>query len=332
MNETHRPPAKKSTNVRVSKLQLAIVRGTFRFLERVAPSLAIAFAVRLFRTVRPFRRPGREARWLQGARREDIELRNPFENREQTLAVWTWEPPPAARPGGAGERSGAARPPAPTVLLVHGWEGRGSQLGALVEPLLARGYRVVAFDAVGHGESSGKLSSLPEFAAGVRRVAEHALGGRDEALAAAVGHSFGTAALSWALAAGEVRTNRLVFLSPPSDLEFYIDQMASLLGFSPWVRQGMISSIQERFRVIWDDARFATLRAARPTPLLLVHDEDDRETTVADSETLLRSWPDARLLVTQGLGHRRILRDGDVVEEVVEFVEGRLPRVAATGR
>jgi len=47
-----------------------------------------------------------------------------------------------------------------TVLLLHGWSGRGPQMGAFVEPLLARGYQPVAFDAPGHGRTPGKHSSI----------------------------------------------------------------------------------------------------------------------------------------------------------------------------
>ena len=52
----------------------------------------------------------------------------------------------------------------PTVLLVHGWGARGTHLGKLVPPLVAAGYRVVAFDAPGHGQSSGRSATLPQFA------------------------------------------------------------------------------------------------------------------------------------------------------------------------
>jgi hypothetical protein len=31
----------------------------------------------------------------------------------------------------------------PTILLAHGWSGRGSQLGAFVEPLVEQGFRLV---------------------------------------------------------------------------------------------------------------------------------------------------------------------------------------------
>src|SRR5262245_55732801 len=41
----------------------------------------------------------------------------------------------------------------PTVYLMHGWGGRGSQFGAMVLPLVGAGRRVVMYDAASHGDS-----------------------------------------------------------------------------------------------------------------------------------------------------------------------------------
>ena len=65
-------------------------------------------------------------------------------HRGQALAVESW---------GAG----------PTVLLVHGWNGRGAQLGAFAPALVKSGYRVVTFDTPAHGRSPGRATNLPEI-------------------------------------------------------------------------------------------------------------------------------------------------------------------------
>jgi fermentation-respiration switch protein FrsA (DUF1100 family) len=59
--------------------------------------------------------------------------------------------------------------------------------------------------------------------------------------------------------------------------------------------------------------------------LLLVHDEDDKEVYLKHAEALKELYPSAKLLVTKGLGHTRILKDESVIENCVTFVrEGRL--------
>ena len=57
----------------------------------------------------------------------------------------------------------------PAVYLVHGWAGVGGQLAAFVPPLLAGGFRVVTFDAPGHGASAGRRSSIIHFADALRQ-------------------------------------------------------------------------------------------------------------------------------------------------------------------
>jgi pimeloyl-ACP methyl ester carboxylesterase len=60
----------------------------------------------------------------------------------------------------------------PTVLFIHGWSGRGSQFYEWVNPLVKAGYSVVFMDASGHGDSDGKMSSLPEFRDAILAVSE----------------------------------------------------------------------------------------------------------------------------------------------------------------
>ncbi|HET6985510.1 MAG TPA: alpha/beta hydrolase, partial [Kribbella sp.] len=55
-------------------------------------------------------------------------------------------------------------------------------------------------------------------------------------------------------------------------------------------------------------------------PLLAIHDRDDRETPYQGSEALVASWPDGRLELTEGLGHRKILGDATVVSRAVSFL------------
>src|SRR6478735_2928342 len=80
------------------------------------------------RPMRATRKMPRELAYLETARRFVL----PTSSGE--LAAWQW---------GEAER--------PLVGVLHGWEGHGAQLGAFAAPLVAAGFRVLAFDAPGHG-------------------------------------------------------------------------------------------------------------------------------------------------------------------------------------
>jgi pimeloyl-ACP methyl ester carboxylesterase len=281
-----------STNVR-SRIppQVRLIRASLGALQAVAPPLAAAWGEVIFRTPRRFPTPARERDWLTAANRLEVRA------GEDRLPVWSWGDGPA-------------------VVLVHGWEGRGGQMGALGVGLAEAGLRAVAFDAPGHGEARSRLSSLPQLAAGVTAVA-----GAVGPVRAVVGHSFGAAAACWAVARG-LAVDRLVLLAPPFDLDPYVVQFAGLLGASPVTVAAMVGRIERRFDVDWQEVRRPVLAAAARAPqtkVLVVHDREDDETPWSGGARVARSWPRGELVTTHGLGHRRLLRDPGVLERVAAF-------------
>ena len=279
----------KSTNVR-----LIFVRTLLRLIAALSPQLAAARLEQLFLTPRRHPTPPREQAWLAAAQKLQVQ------SGQHRLAVWSW---------GQG----------PTVLLVHGWAGRGSQLGAFAAPLVAAGYRVAALDAPGHGGSTGQRSSIVEMANAVRNVAR-SLG----PMHAIVAHSAGTAATTIALRCLPP-TLRLVYLSPPADPGVFLYQAAGLLGLGDDIARLTQSRIERRFGVEWRHLRGPDLAPAMSSPLLVIHDREDREVPWEDGDQLATAWPGSQLLLTEGLGHRRILRDSEVVDTAVRFLTQPIP-------
>jgi pimeloyl-ACP methyl ester carboxylesterase len=284
---TTRVPPEKSTNVRAKSYPPGWLRTGFTTAGRVAPELTSAVAAHLFRrTRRSAPRPG-ERGVLEGA----------LGWRIAGMQLWSW---------GEG----------PTVLVVHGWNGRATQLGAFVEPLVARGYRVVAFDALGHGDSEGRQSSLPEFANCIRQVVEE-LGD----VYGIVAHSLGGAATTFALAYG-LRTERVVFVSPPADPRDFLKIFSATLGISDDVRVRVKRRVEKRLGVPMEEMLASALASRMRLPLLVVHDEEDKEVPVAVGRSVAEAWPGADLIVTRGLGHQRILRNPQVINAAVRFIDG----------
>lgn len=296
-----------STTVRTPKappMPFRVVKGGMRLLSRVSPAGAAAVAERMFLTPRRHPRPAAERDVLLTARRSR------FRTSYGKLVAWEW----------------GANPDRPRVLLVHGWEGRGSQLGALVEPLTALGFRVVTFDAPGHGDSPGERASLFHFAEAIERAAEtfgpfHAI----------VTHSMGGASALWASRERPLAT-RLVMIAPPIDLRDFTRKLSTTLGLPEAIRLRVHRRLAARFGVPMEDVRAERLAAAMSGPLLVVHDDRDREVPIACGEAVAAAWPGAELLRTHGLGHQRILRDPNVVRSVVRFVAQGHPRDAAIRR
>jgi pimeloyl-ACP methyl ester carboxylesterase len=210
----------------------------------------------------------------------------------------------------------------PTVYLMHGWGGRGSQFGALVEPLVAAGQRVVMFDAPNHGDSdhgpSGpRMSNGMEFARALDAV--FCAFGPAEAV---VAHSMGTISTYLALRYGWLGTERLVFVAPMVEFGSLLEQFQQALGFGPRTRRALDREVDAFVGLAVRDFD-ARVQAAHvePHPTLVITDRGDRQTPYADVVDFAQAI-DAPLITTDSLGHRKVLRDPEVVRTVVEFVVG----------
>ncbi|MDP2134101.1 MAG: alpha/beta fold hydrolase [Sulfuritalea sp.] len=214
-----------------------------------------------------------------------------------------------------GWRWGRARDP--VVVLMHGWGGRGTQLQALVVPLLERGYSVAAFDAPGHGMTGGEESSLPHFVQALNAVLDH-LG----SVHAIIGHSVG-AAVTAMIMAQRPAIGRAILIAPPASLIASSRRIAAALQWPEALRAAMQRGIEQRFGISWND--FEAERTGGVQPLLVIHDRHDREVPLAEGMRHLRRWPHVRLMETSGLGHRRLLDDPAVIAAAVDFIVGVRP-------
>jgi pimeloyl-ACP methyl ester carboxylesterase len=209
----------------------------------------------------------------------------------------------------------------PSVILVHGWGGNAGQLQSFVLPLREAGFRVVAFDAPSHGASAasrhgGRRVTFFEFAEALQWV-----GAGETNLAGIIAHSGGCTAVALALRAGWTPPASLVFVAPFVNPALSIDGFARAIGANARVVAEFSAGVERWLGMSWSSLDITTLdEAHKQQRLLVVHDEDDREVPVAHAHTLTASWPSARLVVTQGLGHRRVLRDPAVVEKVLDFL------------
>jgi pimeloyl-ACP methyl ester carboxylesterase len=294
MSELVQTLAQNSTTVRAPTpaLALRLLRAGFSFASLISPALAARLAERLFLTPRRHARPAHERSGLRTARSFSID------GEDGALAAWEW--------GTEG----------PRILLVHGWEGRGTQLVSLVAPLVARGFRVVTFDMPGHGDSPGSLSSFFHFARSIERVVETV-----GPLHAIVAHSMGGASVAWALRTAP-RPKRLVMIAPPADIRDFTSGASVTLGLSEAATAALEARLGRRFGVPLTEVQAVHVARQMTTPLLVVHDESDREVPLTSGELVANAWPGAVLERTRGLGHRRILRDSAVIETVTAFATG----------
>ena len=203
----------------------------------------------------------------------------------------------------------------PLVLLVHGWEGRGTQLRSFVEPLVVAGRHVVALDCPAHGDSPGTDANPWSFAQALLTVQEE-LGPFD----AIIGHSMGAGSSVIALDRG-LSVRRLVLIAGPSSLPGVLKRFADLIGLDPQLFPAFLSAVDKHVGVPLSELDILSIVTTRQLPpVLIFHDPADREVPYSDGKALAEAWPGAQLRSISDVGHRRILHDPSVVAAAVSFV------------
>lgn len=284
-----------------------ILRSAFSTFGDVAPEPLAALAERFFTRPRRIPAPPRERPWIDEATRGVVDTAvGPVHTLTWSNTLFPWEDDAHESPRG-------------TVLLVHGWEGRGSQLCAFVAPLLERGFKVVAFDGPAHGASPGDVADALLFSLALRGVAE-----ADGNVRAVIAHSMGGGAATIAVADG-LDVDAVVLLAPPLSADTVTDDFATGLGMTPSTKSALKERLRKHFHAYaWNRLSFDQAANARrqEVPCLIVHDTDDVEIPFERGSALHARWPGAVFKETQGLGHRKILREPSVVADVVAFVDG----------
>lgn len=206
------------------------------------------------------------------------------------------------------------------VLLVHGWSSRTSRFAGLVEALREQGRTVIAFDTPGHGESAGRASTILDYRALIGRLhAEHG------DFSAVVAHSFGVLATFFMLRDGGIRADRVVAIGGVADFDYLLDQFCARLRLGRRVRWALRDHIEHRLFAgepeVWRRLDAGRRSPNMTAPILLVHDTDDDVADPAQAREIAAAYgPQARLVETAGLGHRRILSDPGVIATTTAFV------------
>ena len=306
-NDSARP--ENSTTVR-SSLALRAARTLLHAAYELGDGAGGRLAARWFATPRRHARPERE--------RAILATGHPFEV-EVTLSAPRWH---AARRTVKAWRWGEG----PAVILVHGWEGRGSQLGALIEPLVDAGMSVVTYDAPGHGDSGGSRLYLTDAADAFAAVAERVAA--DHTLHGVVAHSFGAPAVLLAYQRYGIDPARNVFIAPNVLIDDAVFRFTQLMELTGSERVAMEDRISVETGINPSALTLDRLVGERESALLVVHDDGDRDVAPIHGRRLVAAWPGSHLVTTDGLGHRRILRDPAVVGAAVDFITAGAPTSA----
>ncbi|WP_346238945.1 alpha/beta hydrolase [Niabella insulamsoli] len=205
------------------------------------------------------------------------------------------------------------------LLIAHGFRSASANFKHLANALAAKGYEVIAFDAPAHGKSGGKQLTAITYKMFIEAICRH-FGDFDASLC----HSFGGLAVSMNLAEDSGTTNsKTVLIAPAANSRQLIEAFFREMRITDlMVQQYFFAKIQQ---LSGRDVDWFSLERCAPQmggQVFWVHDHDDKVTPIADAMRVKNmELPHFHFLFTENLGHRRIYRDPNVINAVVDFLQ-----------
>ncbi|GAA1970747.1 alpha/beta hydrolase [Kitasatospora viridis] len=205
------------------------------------------------------------------------------------------------------------------VLLLHGWRSRASRYAPLVQRLQELGCTAVSFDAPAHGDSQGDTVTILEYRELIAQLQE-----KYGTFESVVAHSFGVLCSFLALRE-PLRAGRLVAIAGMSDFQFLRDEFADQTKLNARLRADLQRRIETELfphqADPWVDFDAKQHTGQIDLPILVIHDEDDDTVPVAQAHRLKAAYGDQlELVVTKGLGHRKIMTDPAVLDSAIGFL------------
>lgn len=203
------------------------------------------------------------------------------------------------------------------ILIVHGFESSAINFEAFVEPLVNKGYEVLAFDAPAHGISEGNQIILPLY-----RDMISAVNDKYGPFTAYIAHSLGGLALTHFLKENpHTPDTKLVLIAPATEITSIIDRFFRLLKLNHKVRVAF-DRISEQVTGI-SPANASILHTLNniQSNILWLHDTEDDITPYRDVERIKQpDFPNIKFIITSGLGHRKIYRSENSLKAIIDFV------------
>jgi len=270
-----------------------VILITAKILQAISSKLTLLFAAKLFTTPIKHKIPKREFLMDQNSTQNTVFI--PSIQKEIVLYHY----------GNSTKK----------VLLVHGWSGRGTQLVKIADELLKLGYMTISFDAPAHGKSKGNSSIMTEFIASILEIDK-----QYGPFEFSIGHSLGGMSVLNAIKQN-LQVDKAVIIGSGDIIQDIIDDFIGKLKLKPEYGVKLKDHFEAKFRGKMND--YSAYIAAEKTeiPVLIVHDKDDYDVSVKAAYHIQKHLKNSEIMITEGLGHRKILGDECVIKKIVEFVK-----------
>ncbi len=279
------------------RLYLKYLRTKFKTFAILSPQKAAQLAFDLFCTPYPKYKKTKTPAVFHQAKKISLTLKEGIE-----IKGYEWE---------------STHPNGKTVLIAHGYASYFYKFEQYIQPLLKEGFRVIGFDAPGHGRSQGKYINVIIYRDAIHAIME-AFGPIDHF----VGHSLGGLTLSLIAETIEApETHKFVLIAPATKTSSTFEGFFSLMRFSPELKKAyyeLVESLSGKHISYFEADRAIEDFQGK---VLWVHDQDDPVCSYKDLENFKNKDPkNTMFLITNNLGHNKIYKTQAVIDKIVSFL------------
>lgn len=266
---------------------------TAKILQSISKNLTVKFAKKLFSTPIRYKLPKRELEMNSNTKQELIYI----PKIGKKVMVYQY---------GTSTKK---------ALLVHGWSGRGTQLVKIADKLIDMGYATISFDAPAHGKSPGKTTLMLEFIESILELEKQY--GKFEF---AIGHSLGAMSILNSIKQG-LNVKKAVILGSGDSINDILLDFVSKIQLKPEFATLMRESFEKKFNDSMESYSGAVAAEKVLVPMLVIHDKEDDDVPYTASVNIHNKLKNSELILTDNLGHRKILGDEKVISKIQEFLE-----------
>ncbi len=268
------------------------IKNTSKVLQTLNKNMAAAFALKLFETPIKYKMPKREQKMFEVSHKSKLTL--PESGKEIVVYENKFGPK--------------------KVLLVHGWNGRGTQLVSIAKAFKELNYTIISFDAPGHGKSAKTTANMKHFIEAVFEL-DKKYNGFD----VMIGHSLGGMSVINSLGRG-LQTDKAVIIGSGNTTKAITEDFLGTIGMKQKLTPTLINLFERKYNDKMTNYDVADQALKVNVPVLIIHDKNDKDVPFTAAEAISKNLQKNELLITTGLGHRKILGDENVIEKIVQFV------------
>ncbi|MFH6602199.1 alpha/beta fold hydrolase [Maribacter algicola] len=262
----------------------------YNLLSLVVPQKTAEKAFHLFCTVRKGKVLPHQKDYLNNCKHELLDVEG------YQIQTYNW-------PGNKG-----------TVLLIHGWESNSFRWRNLIAELEKDNFNILAFDAPGHGYSSGKHLHVPLYSEILQNLIERYRPGY------LVAHSVGGMTVLYNEHINKSKdVSKIVTVASPSEFFEIMEHFQNILRFNDRTMRALDQYVFNRFGFYIREFSTSEFVKGNTKKGLLLHDKLDKVTPYHASVKVQANWKKSKLISTEGLGHS--LHQDEINYQIIDFLK-----------